>query len=241
MSKSCTARRSAHPPVKQVRGPMGRLLRASNRTIAPLLATALAGLAVLGAAPGEKLPPSSIPPHVEISGNQAALALAGAASRVPKMAASSGKDWPCTLIKRSTLKAIFKVRVGAFFNEGSGACSAGLGRHSHLKGSAVETAESDTMLAQLFPEDGPAQYKYYNGLGKTFPLQVSGYQATYQVGALSSISIYVLKHSQFCLVDLNLSNGAEVGAPASSDGSIAASAGPVVAKHLLAICNDFYS
>jgi hypothetical protein len=243
MGKSWTAGRSAYRPLNDVSNRMGRPLRATNRAIALLLATALAGVTVLGGARGDKLGPSSVPPHVRLSGDRAALTLAGPASSAPEMAAGSDKDWPCTQIKRSTLKAIFKVRVGAFYNEGEGACSFGLSSNSHLKGLAVEEAESDTMLAQLFPADGPAQYKYYNnsknGMGKTFPLHVRGYKATYQFGP--PFSIYVLKGSQFCLVDLNLNSGAEVGAPASPDGSIAASAAPGVAKHVLAICGDFYS
>ena len=43
----------------------------------------------------------------------------------------------------------------------------GIGPNAKLRGPAIETAESDTFLAQLFPTLGPAQYKYYtNTAGK---------------------------------------------------------------------------
>jgi hypothetical protein len=140
---------------------------------------------------------------------------------------------------------LFTVRVGAPYDEGSGACVYGIGPNAKLRGPAIETAESDTFLAQLFPALGPSQYKYYTTTaGKATAFKEPGYRASYlaQVafGHMEGFSVYVLKGTQFCLVDLNLSSSHEVGlGPVTNSLPTGEAVG--LAKRVVPLCTDIFS
>jgi hypothetical protein len=140
---------------------------------------------------------------------------------------------------------LFTVRVGAPYDEGSGACAYGIGPNAKLRGPAIETAESDTFLAQLFPALGPSQYKYYTTTaGKATAFKAPGYKASYlaQVafGQMEGFSVYVLKGTQFCLVDLNLASSREVGL-GSVTNSLPAGEAVGLAKRVVPLCTDLFS
>jgi hypothetical protein len=147
-------------------------------------------------------------------------------------------------LKRSDLARLFTVRVGAPYDEGSGACVYGIGPNAKLKGPAIETAESDTFLAQLFPALGPSQYKYYTtAAGKSIAFKAPGYKASYlaQVafGQMEGFSVYVLKGTLFCLVDLNLSSSHEVGLGPVTN-SLPAGEAVGLAKRVVPLCTDLF-
>jgi hypothetical protein len=148
-------------------------------------------------------------------------------------------------LKRSDLARLFTVRVGAPYDEGSGACVYGIGPNAKLKGPAIETAESDTFLAQLFPALGPSQYKYYTTTaGKATAFKEPGYRASYLVqvafGQMEGFSVYVLKGTQFCLVDLNLSSSHEVGLGPVTN-SLPAGEAVGLAHRVVPLCTDLFS
>jgi hypothetical protein len=148
-------------------------------------------------------------------------------------------------LKRSDLARLFTVRVGAPYDEGSGACVYGIGPNAKLKGPAIETAESDTFLAQLFPALGPSQYKYYTtALGKTTAFTGPGYKASYVAeaafGQMEGFDVYVLKGTLFCLVDLNLSSSHEVGLGPFTN-SLPAGEALGLAKRVVPLCTDLFS
>ncbi len=140
----------------------------------------------------------------------------GPSSSSYSLGAAGKKSAACTSIKRSDLARLFTVAVGSPYYEGSGACVYGIGPNSKLKGPPIETAETDTFLAQLFPALGPSQYKYYTTTGgKATVFRAAGYKASYRAqvafGQMEGFSVYVLKGTLFCLMDLNLSRSSEVG------------------------------
>ena len=172
-------------------------------------------------------------------------AASSSATSSPAPLKPAGTGPACMSLKRSDLARLFTVRVGAPYDEGSGACVYGIGPNAKLKGPAIETAESDTFLAQLFPALGPSQYKYYTTtVGKATAFKETGDKASYlaQVafGDMEGFSVYVLKGTQFCLVDLNLSSSHEVGLGPVTN-SLPAGEAVGLAKRVVPLCTDLFS
>jgi hypothetical protein len=158
--------------------------------------------------------------------------------------AATNQEAACPSLKRSDLARLFTVRVGAPYDEGSGACVYGIGPNAKLRGPAIETAESDTFLAQLFPALGPTQYKYYTKTaGTATAFQSPGYKASYLAevafGQMEGFSVYVLKGAQFCLVDLDLSSSHEVGLGPVTAGLPAREA-VGLARRVVPVCTDLF-
>ena len=205
------------------------------RRVAPFVAVGVIGLAALGGS-AASLGATSSPVPLKL----ASTTLASSSQRE-----TTKKGPACMSLKRSDLARLFTVRVGAPYDEGSGACVYGIGPNAKLKGPAIETAESDTFLAQLFPALGPSQYKYYTtALGKTTAFTGPGYKASYVAeaafGQMEGFDVYVLKGTLFCLVDLNLSSSHEVGlGPFTNSLPVGEALG--LAKRVVPLCTDLFS
>jgi hypothetical protein len=188
-------------------------------------------------------------PAVAYSSSSAAssparLQLAGTIRASSSVSARTEKASPCPSLKRSDLARLFTVSVGAPYNEGSGACGYGIGPNAKLKGPAIETAESDTFLAQLFPSLGPTQYHYYTTMAgrKVIAFKAPGDKASYSQDL--GFSVYVLKGTLFCLVDLSLSSNHEVGlGPVTTSGPVELPARQAVglAKRVVPLCTDLFA
>ena len=207
----------------------------ARRMAAPLLAVGVLGFAALGGSAASLSATSSPLP----------LKLAGTSSGPSSPSATTKKSLPCASIKRSDLARLFTVRVGAPYDEGSGACGYGIGPNAKLKGPAIETAESDTFLAQLFPALGPTQYQYYSTTGgKAITFKAPGYKASYRAqvafGQMEGFSVYVLKGALFCLVDLNLSSSHEVGLGPVAN-SLPSGEAVGLAKRVVPLCTDIFA
>ena len=213
--------------------PLGALL--ARRAVAPLVAVGVLGFAAL-AMGSASLTATSSPLPAKVAGPSSSSYSLGAAGK---------KSAACTSIKRSDLARLFTVAVGSPYYEGSGACVYGIGPNSKLKGPPIETAETDTFLAQLFPALGPSQYKYYTTTGgKATVFRAAGYKASYRAqvafGQMEGFSVYVLKGTLFCLMDLNLSRSSEVGlGPVTS--SLPAVEAVGLAKRVVPLCTDLFS
>ncbi len=168
------------------------------------------------------------------------------AAPAPSSPWAATKQGPaCASLKRPDLARLFTVSVGAPYDEGSGACVYGIGANAKLRGPAIETAESDTFLAQLFPALGRTEYKYYTTtLGRTTAFKAPGYRASYMAqvafGQMEGFSLYVLKGTRFCLVDLNLSSSHEVGLGPVTN-SLPAGEAVGLAKRVVPLCADLFS
>lgn len=203
--------------------------------VAPFMAVGVIGLAALGGS-AASLSATSSPVPLKLAGTTLA-------SSSPR--ATTKKGPACMSLKRSDLAKLFTVRVGAPYDEGSGACVYGIGPNAKLKGPPIETAESDTFLAQLFPALGPSQYKYYTTtVGKATAFKEPGYKASYlaQVafGQMEGFSVYILKGTLFCLMDLNLSSSHEVGLGPVTN-SLPAGEALGLAKRVVPLCTDLFS
>jgi len=218
-------RTGARPP----RTPLAR------RVVAPLVAVGVLGFAALtiGSA---SLTASSLPLPAKVTGPSSYSSSLGAAGK---------KSPPCTSIKRSDLARLFTVAVGSPYDEGSGACVYGIGPNSKLKGPPIETAETDTFLAQLFRALGATQYEYFSTTGgKAIAFKSAGYKARYRAqvafGQMEGFSVYVLKGTLFCLVDINLSSSGEVGLGRVTS-SLPAAEAVGLAKRVVPLCTDLFS
>lgn len=150
---------------------------------------------------------------------------------------ASGKG--CAAITSATLKALFTVPVGEPYDEGSGACEFGLGANAKLRGSAVQTANGDSLLAQLIPGIGASEYNEYTSRQPVTPLAGIGDKASF--ADVAPFKVFAVKGQDFCLIQIGISNAREVGLNPDSTDTIPAQEAKTVATKAGALCTDMFN
>lgn len=150
----------------------------------------------------------------------------------------SGSGRGCAAIKPATLTALLTVPVGEPYDEGSGACEFGVGANAGLRGSAVQTTNGDSLLAQLIPGIGASEYKDDTSRQAVTPLAGIGDQASFVTG--DPLKVFALKGNDFCLIQLNIGDASAVGLPADSSGTIPDQDATSIATKVGALCTDMF-
>lgn len=150
----------------------------------------------------------------------------------------SGGGRGCAAIKSATLTALLTVPVGEPYDEGSGACEFGVGANAGLRGSAVQTTNGDSLLAQLIPGIGASEYTDDTTRQPVTPLAGIGDQASFVTG--DPLKVFALKGKDFCLIQLNISDASAVGLPADSSGTIPDQDATAIATKVGALCTDMF-
>jgi hypothetical protein len=178
-----------------------------TRSIALALALAASGLVLSGCAAPVGSPAS---------------AASGGSSAAARGAPTATGDAACSVISMSELKALVNAPIGKPYNAlGSDpsnfACEYGIGKNAGLTGSAIVTAEDDTILITKYGQLGKTEYQTsisdlpassviaYPGLGD---------KASYWNEFGRGPHLYSYKGNVGCEVSVNPDNMTEVGAGA---------------------------